>query len=136
MMKNDQKWRKSTKNEKKGKKRKKTRTLKVSRIYGDLSLKYGAFFSCFFDLFFVIFHHFSCFFRFFHLFSCFLTFWPIHKNDPPMSVCMYIYIYIPPQFLQEGLNSRDKLLGRKIIFILFYFIYFILFFIIIYFYIL
>jgi len=137
MTKNDQNHQKSTNFEKNLKNRKKTRTLKVSRIYGDLSLKYGAFFSCFFDLFFFIFHDFSCFFDIFHVFSSFLTFRPIHKNDPPMYVCMYIYIYIPPQFLQEGLNSDDEIIGSINYFIfilLFLYLFLFYYFYILYFY--
>jgi len=134
MTKNDQKWRKTIKIEKNGKKRKKTRTLKVSRIYGDLSLKYGAFFSCFFRLFFLIFHDFSWFFEFFHLFSSFSSFWPIQKNDPPMDVCMYIYIYMSPPIFTGGVKFWDEIFGSKtflffIIYFLFLFLIFIFYFI-------
>jgi len=30
-----------------------------------------------------------------------------------MDVCMYIYIYMSPQFLQEGLNSDHEIIGMK-----------------------
>jgi len=113
MTKKHEKWRKSRIWKKNGKKRKKTRTLKVSRIYGDLSLKYGHFFSCFFDLFFINFRVFSCFFTFFRVFYSFQDFDPSRKMTHPwMYVCIYIYI-CPPQFLQEGLNSRIEIIGLK-----------------------
>jgi len=128
MTKNDEKWWKTRKNEKNLKNRKKTRTLKVSRIYGDLSLKYGAFFSCFFDLFFVNFHDFSCFFEFFHLFSSFYKIDPPRKMTHPwMYVCIYIYICPPPIFT-GGVKFWEEIFGSKyfyfIILFLFYIFYF------------